>query len=189
MNRPFPRHALLLLIPLALAGCRESEQGRTVYYEPGVYKGRSDDPPLTQEQRDALRLRAKNAARPPSGGGPARPPSMAWQSLPEVSKRKPVSDRNTVYFGRFRTYWRPIWPYLRCAEERQRNESRLRAVEAKIDQVRGELATAESLPASATRLRELEAEVRRQMQARNEFQGLIDRPCPDYAADGTRLER
>ena len=32
-----------LLLGLALAGCREEEQGRTVFFEPGKYRGVSDE--------------------------------------------------------------------------------------------------------------------------------------------------
>ena len=50
--------ALLLGALLALAGCRETEQGRPLSFEPGVYKGQKT-PALTTEQRRALQERSR----------------------------------------------------------------------------------------------------------------------------------
>lgn len=50
----------VLLLPPLLAGCRAEEQGRVINHEPGVYKGRTDQP-LLPAQREALadRVRAQ----------------------------------------------------------------------------------------------------------------------------------
>ncbi len=42
---------------LALGACREEERGRVLTYEPGDYRGASDQP-LTEQQVDELRARA-----------------------------------------------------------------------------------------------------------------------------------
>ncbi len=60
----------LLAAALALAGCREGEQGRVMRYQKGAYLGPTEAP-LTQEARDALRLRARQQ------GGRATPPGGA----------------------------------------------------------------------------------------------------------------
>ena len=53
------RLGLLILLGAVLfvQGCREEEQRRPLLYEPGTYLGQPD-PPLDQEQVDALRQRA-----------------------------------------------------------------------------------------------------------------------------------
>jgi hypothetical protein len=55
--------AVLVLLALtgalsALQGCREDEQDRVLFYEPGVYKGEAD-PPLSDADVDELRQRAR----------------------------------------------------------------------------------------------------------------------------------
>lgn len=52
-----------------LAGCREDEQGRVLMYEPGVYKGQSDQQ-LGEATADELRRRARmqSGVTEPSGG-------------------------------------------------------------------------------------------------------------------------
>ncbi len=50
--------ALILSAVLALAGCREEEQGRPLAFEPGVYKGEKP-PALTDDQVRALQERAR----------------------------------------------------------------------------------------------------------------------------------
>lgn len=55
-----PRAGLIaaaLAAGLALAGCREAEQGRPLDYEPGTYLGQPDEP-LSDETLDTLRQRA-----------------------------------------------------------------------------------------------------------------------------------
>lgn len=47
----------LLGVALVVQGCREEEQGRPLLYEKGTYLGQPD-PPLDQDQVDALRQRA-----------------------------------------------------------------------------------------------------------------------------------
>jgi hypothetical protein len=42
----------------ALQGCREDEQDRVLFHEPGVYKG-EPDPALSEAQVDELRQRAR----------------------------------------------------------------------------------------------------------------------------------
>ncbi len=59
----------LLAAALALAGCRQDEQGRVMRYQKGTYLGMMEAP-LTQEARDALRSRARLQ------GGSARPPGL-----------------------------------------------------------------------------------------------------------------
>lgn len=48
---------LVLPATLALSACRESEQGRPLVLEPGVYKGLQDEQ-LSAEKREELRQRA-----------------------------------------------------------------------------------------------------------------------------------
>ena len=43
----------MLALALSLAGCRESEQGRPLSFEPGVYQGQKP-PSLTEDQRKKL---------------------------------------------------------------------------------------------------------------------------------------
>lgn len=50
--------ALVLGVALAVAGCREEEQGRPLAFEPGVYKGEKPQP-LAEEQLRALRDRSR----------------------------------------------------------------------------------------------------------------------------------
>lgn len=49
--------ALLAPTALLLTGCRESEQGRPLSFEPGVYKGQKDEK-ISSETREELRARA-----------------------------------------------------------------------------------------------------------------------------------
>ncbi len=51
-------YAALIGAGLALAACDQNEQGRIRNYEPGTYLGEVDTP-LTEEQQDALRQRAR----------------------------------------------------------------------------------------------------------------------------------
>jgi hypothetical protein len=48
-----------LVSGLAAAGCREEEQGRTVFFEPGQYRGAADEP-LDAETLQALEKRTGN---------------------------------------------------------------------------------------------------------------------------------
>ena len=47
----------VLVLPLALAACREEEQNRPLSHTPGVYQG-VEDQTLTQEELRALQQRA-----------------------------------------------------------------------------------------------------------------------------------
>ena len=47
----------VLVLPLALAACREAEQGRLLSHTPGVYQG-VEDQRLTAEEVRALQQRA-----------------------------------------------------------------------------------------------------------------------------------
>ncbi len=49
--------ALVVPTALLLSGCRESEQGRPLSYEPGVYQGPKDEK-IGAEKREELRARA-----------------------------------------------------------------------------------------------------------------------------------
>jgi hypothetical protein len=51
--------ALALLAGLVLSGCREEEQNRVVFFEPGVYLG-AQDQPLDAETVEALVQRTGN---------------------------------------------------------------------------------------------------------------------------------
>ncbi len=53
--------ACMLMIGLALSGCREDEQGRTVALGKGQYPGGAPSG-LSEAQLDELRLRARNQA-------------------------------------------------------------------------------------------------------------------------------
>ena len=46
-----------LLVTVALSACREEEQNRVLSYEPGVFKGKTVDKPLSKEELAALRQR------------------------------------------------------------------------------------------------------------------------------------
>ncbi len=48
-----------LLVGISLGGCRESEQDRVQELQKGTYLGKADQA-LTDEQVNALRLRARN---------------------------------------------------------------------------------------------------------------------------------
>jgi len=50
--------ALVLGAVLALAGCREEEQGRPLSFDPGVYRGEKIQP-LTNDQIRALQDRGR----------------------------------------------------------------------------------------------------------------------------------
>ena len=49
---------LALALALGLTACREEEQGRALYHEPGVYKGQPDTK-LDEKQREVLRQRTR----------------------------------------------------------------------------------------------------------------------------------
>jgi hypothetical protein len=51
--------ALALVVGVLLAGCREEEQDRVVFFEPGKYRGASDEP-LDAETVKALEQRTGN---------------------------------------------------------------------------------------------------------------------------------
>jgi hypothetical protein len=46
----------IMAFAASLAGCRESEQGRPLRFEPGVYQGQKP-PSLTENQREQLHER------------------------------------------------------------------------------------------------------------------------------------
>lgn len=52
------RLGLVFVLATGLAACRESEQDRRLWLEPGVYTGEKDEK-LSERQRDALRERAR----------------------------------------------------------------------------------------------------------------------------------
>ena len=57
MIAKFSRSAAgILLVALALAGCREEEQNRPLQYKPGVYQG-AEDEKLSEEELNELRFR------------------------------------------------------------------------------------------------------------------------------------
>ena len=65
----------LLVVVLALPGCRESEQGRVLLFEKGSYLGKPDTA-ISEEARRALRQRSElqrgtTALLGPAGGRPA----------------------------------------------------------------------------------------------------------------------
>lgn len=47
---------IAMAMALGLVACREEEQGRPLYHEPGVYKGQQDTK-LDEQKRDKLRQR------------------------------------------------------------------------------------------------------------------------------------
>ena len=55
------RTIAIVLMAVALIGCREDEQNRPLSYEPGVYQGGAV-PVITDETRVSLRERAQNQA-------------------------------------------------------------------------------------------------------------------------------
>ena len=90
---------LACLVLLALAGCREEEQGRPLDYEPGVYPGDKPSTPLSEETLSELRQRALQQGGVPAGGAvgaggqttgdDVRPPaSEADKALEERSKHQ-----------------------------------------------------------------------------------------------------
>lgn len=58
MQRWMTTALVLGVVALAVAGCREEEQGRPLAFEPGVYKGEKL-PPLTDDQLRALQDRSR----------------------------------------------------------------------------------------------------------------------------------
>jgi hypothetical protein len=46
----------IIALAASLAACRESEQGRPLHFEPGVFQGEKP-PSLTEEQREKLHER------------------------------------------------------------------------------------------------------------------------------------
>lgn len=57
LSRMILTAALVAPTALLLSGCRESEQGRPLSFEPGVYKGKKDES-IGAEKREELRARA-----------------------------------------------------------------------------------------------------------------------------------
>lgn len=53
----------LVAASLFLGGCREEEQERILRYQKGTYLGKSDTP-LSEETREALRLRTRFQTQP-----------------------------------------------------------------------------------------------------------------------------
>ena len=51
--------AAAVLVVLAVQGCREDEQNRPLLPHKGSYEGQTE-PPLTEQQVEALRLRAED---------------------------------------------------------------------------------------------------------------------------------
>ena len=68
IKNKFKVFGILSLTVIALAGCREDEQGRVTRYEPGVYKGKADTN-LTEEQRRSLRQRSVYQGKGYATGG------------------------------------------------------------------------------------------------------------------------
>ena len=67
----------IVLTGVVLAGCRSEEQGRITDYQPGVYKGKSDQA-LNTEQLRTLRHRTlmqSGTIKPTGGGGGGPPPA------------------------------------------------------------------------------------------------------------------
>jgi len=58
MHRLMSKALVLGVVALAVAGCREEEQGRPLTFEPGVYKGEKSQP-LSEDQLRALRDRSR----------------------------------------------------------------------------------------------------------------------------------
>ena len=58
MASVIPAFAALTAAGLFLSACNEEEQGRKLDFKPGVYQGNTDTQ-LTQDQRDALRMRSR----------------------------------------------------------------------------------------------------------------------------------
>jgi hypothetical protein len=52
------KFVLASALAVGLAACRETEQGRPLYHEPGVYKGKPDTK-LDEQQREVLRQRTR----------------------------------------------------------------------------------------------------------------------------------
>lgn len=61
--------AAVFIASLALAGCREDEQGRVLWYEQGTYKGERADQPMSERDLAELRARAAYQGGVGSGGG------------------------------------------------------------------------------------------------------------------------
>ncbi len=57
LSRTLLTVALVVPVALLLTGCRESEQGRPLSFEPGVYQGDKGEK-LGAERREELRARA-----------------------------------------------------------------------------------------------------------------------------------
>ena len=63
--------SIIGLAILALAGCRAGEEGRPIRYEPGVYRGKNPDKPLSEGQLATLRQRSLEQGGIPVGGLPS----------------------------------------------------------------------------------------------------------------------
>jgi len=181
MTVSFLRSIGLLLILLALVGCRESEQGRNIFYEAGVYKGRNPDVPLASDVRNALRLRAITAAKPTEGGGATRPPSMAWDHLPPVSQRKPLSNRNTAFKPHLWKYWRHAWPYLRCDDQRARSGRDLLNLSERLRESKTELTQAKRKNLPAAEIDSLQKRAQEHTAQYEEGLHRSELPCPDHS--------
>jgi hypothetical protein len=71
--------AILVGLGLALAGCREEEQDRFRFYQPGVYQGKTDQR-RSVEQRQALSARLNRQAE--GGAGVSRIDKMVGDVRP-----------------------------------------------------------------------------------------------------------
>ncbi len=85
----------LLVVALALPGCRESEQGRVLLFEKGSYLGKPDTA-ISEEARRALRQRSElqrgtTALLGPAGGRPALSAPAEELRARAAGQREPVA--------------------------------------------------------------------------------------------------
>lgn len=80
--------AAVALVALALAGCRQNEQGRVLWYQAGVFKGHNPDKPLSAADLAQIRERTMNQSGGGIGGG-----SMGISGASGANVRLPADVR------------------------------------------------------------------------------------------------
>lgn len=86
--------AVAAIVALALVGCRQSEQGRVLWYQQGVMKGANPSKPLSQADLAQLRQRTQIQAEGGIGSSSEGVSGMVGGGLLAGSSVRPPAQNN-----------------------------------------------------------------------------------------------